>query len=164
MNYSKGILLVLLGISIFLFHSCGKEEALSPIPEIVFLGFSKDTMHQSFFNEDTVQMALSFIDGDGDLNNFEENKGAKIIITDLRTNALYDRFLLPDIPNNKGAVSGEMFIRLFTTCCVFPDNIPPCDIDDRYPANELTLLVILQDGKGNNSNSITTPPITLLCN
>lgn len=163
MKYSKAILLTLFSLLILLCFSCGDEEQSSPIPEITFIGFSKDTLEQSFFNSDTLQLALSFKDGDGDLNTFDQNEGAKILITDLRTNALYDRFLLPDIPSN-GAVSGEMFINLFTTCCVFPDNIPPCEVDERYPTNELTLRVVLQDGNGNNSNMVETPPITLLCN
>lgn len=152
----------MLSILIIAVSSCGDNEQVSPIPEITFLGFSKDTMVQSNFNEDTIQLVLSFTDGDGDLNTFDDNAGAKIVITDLRTNQLYDRFLLPDIPSS-GQVTGEMFIRVFSTCCIFPDNIPPCSVVDEYPFNELPLQVVLQDGSGNNSNKIETPPIRLLC-
>tara|TARA_Y100000385_G_C13102890_1_gene645688 strand:+ start:2955 stop:3446 length:492 start_codon:yes stop_codon:yes gene_type:complete len=162
MNYSKTILFSCIGILILVITSCGESEQISPIPEISFLGFSKDTMVQSNFNLDTIQFSIAFTDGDGDLNRLEDNLGAKIIITDLRTNALYDRFLLPNIPSS-GKVTGEMFVRLFSTCCVFPDNIPPCSINEKYPTNELALQIVLQDGSGNNSNKIETPPIMLLC-
>ena len=150
-------------IGFFLFISCGSEDDVSPIPEIAFIGFDKDTLNQSFFNEDTINLALSFVDGDGDLNSFEGNDGAKLVITDLRTNEIYDRFLLPDVPT-RGVTRGEMFIRLFTTCCIFPDNIPPCEVDARYPTNDLTLSVTLIDGQGNLSNTIETAPIILKCN
>jgi len=163
MKNSRIEFIFLIVASCCIFFSCGDDEAVSPVPQIEFLGLSKDTMIQSFFNNDTTQIAISFTDGDGDLNKNDDDIGASLFIKDLRTNELYDRFFLPDIPSN-GSVTGEMFIRLFTTCCVFPENIPPCETDERFPTNELELELTLIDGSGNRSNLIRTPPITLLCN
>lgn len=144
--------------------SCQNEEIISPIPEIKFLGMSKDTMVQSFFNDDTLQIALSFVDGDGDIGNVQNSAIATIFIVDLRTGELYDRFAIPAIPSNDKALKGEMYIRLFTTCCVFPDNIPPCEVSADHPTNELELEISLLDRARHRSNIIKTPIITLLCN
>ena len=149
---------------IFLYCACGTDEELSPIPEIKFLGMTKDTMEQSFFNLDTVLIALSFVDGDGDIGKLENSSGLTLLIKDLRTDELYDRFSIPALPSNGKTLRGEMFVRLFTTCCVFPDNIPPCETADDYPTNELDLEITMFDRAGHMSNVIRTPTITLLCN
>ena len=145
-----------------LFASCGDDLSVSPIPQIEFLGLSKDTMIQGPISGDTVEIAISFTDGDGDLNNDNHDIGASIFVKDLRTNELHQKYFLPNIPS-KGAVSGEIFIKLLTTCCIFPDNIPPCDSPIGFPTNDLDLEIALIDAAGNRSNLIKTPTITLLC-
>lgn len=125
---------------------------------------NKDTMVQSFFNDDTVQIAFSFIDGDGDIGNQENSNRITLFIEDLRTGQLYDRFSIPAIPSNGNTLRGEMYVSIFTSCCVFPDNIPPCESPENYPTNELDLQITLFDRAGNPSNIIKPPTITLLCN
>jgi len=162
---NSNIQFILLLISIMIsVLACGNKENISPIPHIEFIGLDKDTMVQSFFNDDTLQIVLSFVDGDGDIGNEGNMNKVTLFIIDLRTGELYDRFFIPAIPSNGDALRGEMYVRIFTTCCVFPDNIPPCESPDAYPTNDLELEISLFDRAGNRSNIITTPIITLLCN
>ena len=138
----------------------GDAVNLGQAPEISFLDLSKDTMVQGSLNNDTTFIRISFTDPDGDIGGFDTKN---IIITDNRTGEEYDSFSLPELPGGNNGVTGEIEIRSFTTCCIFPDNIPPCDSPPQYPVNELDLTIELVDESGNRSNAVTTPTIILLC-
>lgn len=134
-------------------------------PEIEFIGASKNSMIQNSLNTDSIFISISFTDGDGDLGGMTETSSQNIFITDNRTGQLYDQFRITDIPQQgaSNGISGEIIMRLYTTCCLFPDNIPPCEAPIDYPTNELTLDISIMDRAGNKSNTITTAPIILLC-
>ena len=117
-------------------------------------------MFQGAINSDTVYIFLQFSDGNGDIGGFNSQN---IIVIDKRTDERYDSFSLPELPLSKNGVNGEIIVRLFTTCCIFPENIPPCEAPDDYPTNELILEIFLLDEAGNESNRVLTDPITLLC-
>jgi len=145
--------------------SCTNSPNFPLIPEIEYLGASKISMVQNSLNADSIFIQISFTDGDGDLGGEIEGQSQNIFITDNRTGESYDRFRIPDIPQQgaSNGISGTITLRLYTTCCLFPDNIPPCEAPADFPTNELTLDINIIDRAGNLSNTITTEPITLLC-
>jgi len=122
-------------------------------------------MIQNSLNTDSIFVKFSFKDGDGDIGLEPDVFERNIFIIDNRTGDTYDAFKAPVIPEqgaSKG-ISGEVTLRLFTTCCLFPDNIPPCESPPQYPTDMLTLDIYIKDRAGNESNRITTTPITLFC-
>ena len=135
-------------------------------PQIEFLSFSKSEMDQGSLNNDSLTMLISFTDGDGDLGSPPETAEKNLFIIDNRTGQIFNSFKTPIIPEEGvgNGVSGEIRVLMFTTCCIFPDNIPPCESPDLYPSNEVTFDVYIRDRAGNESNRVTTAPITLLCN
>lgn len=165
MTYSKGIFF-LLSVWTLLLYSCGEEEVLSPIPEIEFVSFSKDTLRSGNKGEDIVVMTISFVDGDGDLNRESANSGATLVITDLRTNAVHQTNNIPSI-DVEGAAKGEMSVDVFNECCIYPAPYRACDSDPRareiLPLDQFPLSVRLVDRAGNVSNEITTPALILKC-
>ncbi len=146
--------------------SCTNNPGFDEVPEIEFIGFTKSVMDQGDLNTDSLFMTFSFRDGDGDLGSGMGNIRENIIITDTRTGDVYDFFKIPDIPNPgvQNGLEGEITIKLFTTCCIFPDSIPPCQSPPQFPTNEINFDIILKDDAGNESEAIRTPAITLNCN
>lgn len=140
--------------------SCQEEPKDNAIPSISFVEILDDTMFQSSINMDSTYVIIRFEDKNGDIGG---KNNANIVVIDNRTGDIYDTFSLPELPQASRGVRGEVAIRLFSTCCVFPDNIPPCETPTKYPDNLLTLDIYMLDEAGNQSNRITTTPITLLC-
>lgn len=134
-------------------------------PQIEFIGFSKSELEQGSLNNDSLTMIISFTDGDGDLGSPPETAEKNLFVIDNRTGEIFNSFKTPVIPEEGvgNGVSGEIRVLMFTTCCIFPDNIPPCESPDLYPSNEITFDVYIIDRAGNESNTITTPVVTLLC-
>lgn len=137
-------------------------------PQIEFVGMSKSSMVQNSLNTDSIFISISFTDGDGDLGgvspmSFNQN----LFVIDNRTGENYDQFRIPEIPPEgaTNGISGEIILRLFTTCCLFPEEAlaQPCDAPLDFPTNELTLDIYIMDRAGNRSNTVTTDPIVLLC-
>ena len=146
--------------------SCTNNPGFDKIPEIEFVGFTGSEMDQGDLNTDSLFMTFSFKDGDGDLGSGRGNIRENIIITDNRTGDVYDFFKIPDIPNPgvQNGLQGEITIKLFTTCCIFPDSIPPCQSPPQFPSNDLSFDIVLKDDAGNESEAVTTPTINLNCN
>ncbi len=145
---------------------CGLSPGFSDIPEIEFISISKDTINQGSLLTDSLLLVISFTDGDGDLGTERNGVFENIVLTDSRTQVRYDRYKIPplDIAGAMTGIEGEIILKVYNTCCLFPDNIPPCSRPPQYPFDELQLEVIMIDDSGNESNRITTPKITLLCN
>lgn len=166
--YSKlrpytNILILFVGIAIV--HACVQSPGFSDIPEIEFIGFSSQSMVQSSLNSDSLFLQFSFTDGDGDIGLEADVFDQNIFIIDNRTGDRYEAFKAPVIPEqgaSKG-ISGTVTLRIFTTCCLFPDNIPPCESPPQYKTDMMTLDIFIKDRAGNFSNRVTTTPITLLC-
>ncbi len=151
-------------ISIFWFTiSCVKPPDYPIIPEIEFVGFSKNQMIQDQFNTDSVLVLLTFTDGDGDLGDEED---LNIFVTDKRDDFLAARYRIPFIPvaGANNGLSGEITLTLFTTCCTFPNGQAPCTTSEEYPTDQVVYEIYLVDRAGNKSNVVETSPITLLCN
>lgn len=157
--------ILILCIGMACLSSCVKSPGFSDIPEIEFLGFSSQSMVQSSLNSDSLFLQFSFTDGDGDIGFDPDVFDQNIFIIDNRTGDRYDAFKAPVIPEqgaSKG-ISGTVTLRLFTTCCLFPDNIPPCESPPQYKTDTLTLDIFIKDRAGNFSNRVTSSPIILEC-
>jgi hypothetical protein len=122
-------------------------------------------MRQGNLLQDSVSLFIDFTDGDGDIGSIQNDTAINFFIIDNRTNVSYGNYKLPSIPL-KGAnngVEGRITINLFSTCCRFPENIPPCEKTTKYPKNELSFSIYIKDRAGNRSNTVKTTNIDLLC-
>ena len=163
LNFDKSVWL--LGLLLFVV-SCATDPGFDNVPEITFLDISKDTLIQDNLNTDSLFMRITFKDGDGDLGTENQNFKENIIVTDLRTGVISNRFNIPPIANGglNSGIEGEITMKIFTTCCIFPDGTPPCQNPADFPTNALSFEIEMIDDKGNRSNKVTTSVVTLLCN
>ena len=86
---------------------------------------------------------------------------------DNRTGQVFRDFKAPLVPTQGGnnGISGTNSILISSTCCVFPEasGIPPCSVDNAFPTNDLSLDIYIKDRAGNQSNTVTTSVIKLMC-
>ena len=148
-----------------LITSCVTSPDFSDVPEIEFLGLSQPSLVQNSLNTDSLFVSFTFTDGDGDIGFEADVFQQNIFVIDNRTGDTYDSFKAPEIPEQGSSrgIEGEVRLRLFTTCCLFPNNIPPCESPDAFPTDTLTLDIFIFDRAENRSNTITTTPIILFC-
>lgn len=134
-------------------------------PVLTYNGVSKNTIFQGVSNTDSLYISANFTDGDGDLGDENENK-FNIFLIDNRTGNLQDKFITPYVPpaGASNGISGELQILVYTTCCFFPDNIPPCESPPQYPTDTISYDIYIVDRAGNESNHITTEQIVISCN
>jgi hypothetical protein len=147
-----------------------KSTDYSEIPHLEFRGFSKTTMLQGVFQEDSVFLNLYFTDGDGDFGSVATDtsySARNIFITDLRTNMQLGSYKSPFVPleGAGNGVSGKIKIKLFTTCCIFPTSsgINPCTKSNLFPKNELPLEIYIKDRAGHVSNTVKADVLILDC-
>ncbi|HOY14412.1 MAG TPA: hypothetical protein PLY70_14790 [Saprospiraceae bacterium] len=144
---------------------CAKAPNYSPIPELTYQGLNKVELKQGEFNTDSLSIQVSFKDGDGDIGTTAETEEPNLIIVDSRTNQNYASYKVPPIPlqGANNGIEGTMLIKIYSTCCRFPDGTPPCLAPPKFPTDKLSLDIYLVDKAGNKSNVIKTGEITLLC-
>ena len=158
----KYFILILFAFPFFI--GCVDPPDFPVEPQIDFIGMSKDSMQQSVFQEDSIIISISYTDGDGDLGHNDTTRDAFFI--DTRSGFLENAFILPFVPEEGAGngISGEIAFKLYTTCCVYPNNvIPPCVPSSQYPIDTLIFEVYIRDRAGHESNRIFTDPIILLC-
>ncbi len=150
-------------LSALLMAGCVSSPGFSDVPEIEFTALSSYSMNQGAVNDDSIAIFFNFKDGNGDIGDSDK---ANIVLTDNRTGEQFDKFRVPVIPlpGSSNGVEGEVRLLVLTTCCIFPDPIPPCSSPSQFPTNELSFDIYLVDRAGNQSNVITTPVIELVCN
>jgi len=159
------VLLYISVLATLLIQACATDPGFSDTPEIEFVSLSKDTMIQNSLNTDSLFLTIAFRDGDGDLGSSDAGVTENIILRDTRTGVVFDRFKIPEIPVNglESGIEGEIRMKVFTTCCIFPDGTPPCLTPSAFPTNELIFSIEMRDDSGNLSNTIQTDPVILLC-
>lgn len=147
---------------IALSYSCADEPNFPPEPEIDFVSIGKTVLNQAGINGDTTIVTISFQDGDGDLG----GDPLAIFLLDTRTDFLDSIFRLPEIPLDgvSNSITGEIIFFLPETCCIYDNGQIPCESSTAVPQQELVYELYIKDRAGNQSNSITLPTITLLCN
>ena len=154
-------LLILTGL-----YACYEKVEFSDVPSLEFIGMDKDSLIQGFSKEDSIVFLLELKDGDGDIGFDQQDTLSKsILITDLRTGNISEQFKIPIIPENvvQNGLQAEVQLKLYTTCCLFPDNIPPCTKTDLYPIDTISYEIVIIDRAGNKSNPVQSPPIILIC-
>ena len=152
-------------LSIAMIIACTKPPDYSDTPEIAFISLSKDAMIAADNLSDNLTLTISFTDGDGDIG--IDGGTPSVYFKDLRDDSEFITFVAPVIPEQGvgNGISGEMYIKVSTTCCIHPiDNQGGCESDfSDYPEDVLVYEVYIKDRAGNKSNIIETAPITLLC-
>lgn len=167
-KYMKYLLLscclLLIATSVILLSSCNNDPGFSDAPEIEFVSMSKDTLVQGNAFSDSILIKFNFKDGDGDLG-VDRSVTQNISLTDRRTMFDDPTFKIPPLPIGGGqtGIEGTITVKVYTTCCIFPDGTPPCLNPSDFPENELSYDIVLTDDSGNASNVITTPSLVLLC-
>ncbi len=159
------ILLFITGLSIAV-TACIETPDFDIVPEIEFVGMTKDTLNQGVFQEDSLTVVFTFKDGDGDLGNESDAALNNVFFTDMRTGFEDNSFRIPFIPREGSAngIEGTVRISLFTTCCIFPDGSDPCTPSVTSPYDTVQYRIYIMDRAGNKSNEILTDPIILRCN
>lgn len=136
-------------------------------PYIEFVSLSKDTLNQGIFQNDSLIVTFHFEDGDGDIGRTSQDASNNIFFIDERTGTLDNTFGIPEIPEEGAGngVEGEVRIRLYSTCCLFPPEsfLNPCEASDVYPVDTVQYRIYMKDRAGHTSNEIVTSPIILRC-
>ena len=147
----------------FFFLSCIKGPDFPDEPRLEFVSISRTVLNQGL-DEDSTELILSFTDGDGNLGNEQD---LNVFFIDLRdTSQSFTTYRIPFIPEEGVAngISGELYIELESSCCIYENNQPPCTPSDEFPMDTVQYEVYIVDRAGNESNRVLIPPITLLCN
>ena len=140
-------------------------------PEIEYISLSKTILISGKDNEDETCSPFPLQTVDGDIGNFQEN-GTSVLdmfLIDSRTGDFDEKFSIPFVPELGAAngISGEIYARIFTTCCIYPDYVTDattgCDPSQQYPVDTIVYEIYIMDRAGNESNHIFTEPIYILC-
>ena len=146
-------------------EACIKAPEFADVPKIDFVSLTKDTMLQGLNQEDSIIVTFHFEDGDGDIGRMTDSEANNVFFIDTRTGQLDNSFGIPFVPpqGSSNGIEGEVYIKIFSTCCIFPVG-DPCQPSTEFPIDALTYEIYIKDRAGHESNRITTPVITLLCN
>lgn len=166
-NKLQYILKIAYGIFWFLIialaTSCLKPPDYPEEPQIEYVSVSKNAFLQGLSARDSVIIAFTFTDGDGDLGS---DDSLNVFVTDSRDNFTANKYRIPFIPEEGTAngISGEIFITVFSTCCYFPDNTPPCTPSETNLTDSLQYKIQIRDRADNWSNEVLTEKIYVICN
>lgn len=164
-------LLLLLLLLPMLVASCLDAPEYPVEPVITFKSLNKSEIFTALKGnqiqnqiQDSIKITISFTDGDGDLSNLAGDS-IDIFLTDSRL-GIQVPFALPDIPieGTGNGISGDIILDVVNSagvCCIFRNE--PCVADPRMPTDTFSYAIQIRDRAGNLSNSIQTPPITILC-
>lgn len=145
--------------------SCTQPPDYPPEPVIEFSRLSRNFMDQGTGLEDSLIVTFSYTDGDGDLGSM--NDSLDVFFTDIRIDVIEIPYKLPFVPlqGTGNGISGEISIQIPTSCCIFPNNVPPpCNTLASFPQDTLVYEIYIKDRAGNESNRILTSDILLNCN
>ena len=147
--------------------SCVNPPDYPDEPIITYEGVSKNTIYQ-FTNgpTDSITIQFSFTDGDGDISSTDSTD---IFIRDSRFPNIPPTIIgaFPPIPTEGtgNGISGDVFFTIINSgqavCCVFNNTF--CEADSRYPVDSLYYSIYIVDRAGNQSNTIQTEQIQILC-
>lgn len=153
----KSRFLLLASLAVLGLYACKDKYAKEPAIE--FMSVSKSFMTQN--GVDSMQLRFSFVDGDGDIGNEEEDN---VFVSDARTNQLVASYRIPEYtPNPKQTFrKGEISLVVYAQCCIYPDSTS-CYVNAAHPLDTLRYLVQVRDKAGNWSNVIETSPVVLDC-
>ncbi len=153
---------ILPSILCLFFSQCANPPEYPIEPQLSFIGLSKSNMKQGAINADSLLVTVGFTDGDGDIGT---DDSLSLFVTDTRDNFLAAKYKLPFVAEQGAAngISGEISFVLESTCCYYPDIIPPCTPSTVYPKDTVIYTVMIKDRAGNKSNQLALPMIFLDC-
>ena len=101
--------------------------------------------------------------GDGDIGSNSTSNQLNLFIYDNRNDFIYDNIKLPELPQDGAfnGVKGTIQLKIYNGCCIFDDK-PNCSVVPEVN-QELSFDIYLIDNAGNQSNTITTSAIQLIC-
>jgi hypothetical protein len=145
---------------------CVKPPEYPIEPLIQYLSLSKDTMNRGDGSSDSIQVTLTFTDGDGDIGTADLEKN--LFYTDDR-DGFIQPYQIPFVPEQgaSNGIKGEIRFSLLNSCCDFPDSLfsfEPCK--DEFPSfryDEINFTVYIVDRKGHKSNEVQLPPVYVKC-
>lgn len=147
--------------------SCSKDPVGNNPPTLTYEGLLGNELVQGLSISDSIFILLRFGDIDGDLNGVNDDGEfiQNITIIDNRDGSRYISRSLPELPINGRPQTGSMRLTLPTSSCIYPpgSNTPAGAVNPLFPENKFTVDVYMEDLAGNQSNSITTDTIVLLC-
>lgn len=160
MRYGKFLFLSLLGVFLWGLQSCTRPPNYSPIPEVNFVSFSKDTIRQG---AESVELAISFTDGDGDIGSDKAQQNNVMVIDTRRRDTTF--YQVPVIPKQGVAdgIAGEIYLTLSDVCCIRQLSPPILCAPIPQTFQEVTFEVLLRDEAGNWSNTSTSAPLRIQC-
>lgn len=166
MKQKRYQILITVCFAIIVWNSgCIVGSGFSDTPEISFISITKDTMVQGDAIGDSLNVVISFKDGDGDLGTGASDVFKNFNIIDSRTGAEYAFFRIPDldIGGSMTGIEGQIDMKFFTSCCILPDTEVRCIPSTTNPIDSFYLTIQMIDDSGKESNIIETPRIFLSC-
>lgn len=153
-----------LSLTLLAFWQCSDPPNYPKEPVIKFVKMTKDTMLQSSFPTDSMTVTFSFTDGDGNIGSPPNENFIDVFLWDKRDGFLANQYRIPPIPSEgvADALSGEISIIVFTSCCI-TNAFPPCYSTPTIPTDTLVYQIQIMDRDSNRSNIIETLPIILKC-
>jgi len=155
--------------SVLVCFSCIQPPDYPVEPVIEYIGMSKNLLMQGEGYSDSLLVSFSFTDGDGDIGYPASNPTPSVFIRDSRDGFEKPPLQLPYVEPQgaSNGISGEITVKLPTTCCVFisPEGIPfACDeVPFSVKFDTLFYFIKIRDRAGNMSNEIQTELIRLQC-
>lgn len=149
--------------------ACIEPPDYSLVPDITSVSISRDSMVQGAVNEDSITVTVAFTDGDGDIGGGEDTAGPNVFLVNTRNGLTVASFKLDEIPDRglENGISGRLALRVYTTCCDYPEDIPnaplPCTPFADYPVDTLLMEAYIVDRAGQESDRENLPPVYLLC-
>ena len=146
------LLLLMLG----LFSTCVDEPTFPLEPRIEFVSLFPEAVPQL----ENTMITLYFEDGDGDLG----GDSIAIYIRDPRDESLTALYRVPEIPleNVSSSISGELIFP-YTNCCIYDNGELPCRPSSVTTSQQVVFELFIEDRAGNQSNVLSLPPITFIC-
>ena len=129
---------------------------------------TKDTLRHGSMQEDTTYAIFNFTDGDGDIGFADSDSISDLFVVDTRTGFVDNQYKVPFVPElgASNGIKGQISVRLFTSCCVFPDSLglDPCNPDlPPFEYQQVVYEIYIKDRAGHQSNVLQTPPIYIKC-
>ncbi len=145
--------------------NCTESPHFPVEPHLEYKGISKKSIKQGSLNTDSLFIYLYFTDGDGDIGIEQSDSLQNLFIIDSRTNKQAESIKIPKIADAGigNGISGEIELKVYTTCCLFNNNIPPCSVVEGVNTDTLTYKIYMIDRAGNKSEIVETESIILEC-
>jgi hypothetical protein len=135
---------------ILLFIGCTKKSDEAPFsikPEIRLVSMKPQTL---IAGRDSVSFQIEYQDGDGDLGDSKAD-AQNLFLTDTRIGAVYPYRIPRIVPSDiKVPIKGS-----------FTFSLPNTFLTDSVPSQQTSFTIRLRDRAGNESNTLTTPALTI---